>query len=249
MGKFSQWFYNTMYRLTKPDWDTGITPPEVTTAIADFNQPGHALDLGCGTGRFSEALAGFFRTEVIGIDPSAKMLDRAREKKNDQRVQYERGSAEAIPLASDSVDVIFMSMSFHHFSNRTLAARECRRVLRAGGVVFVRTGTREQIQAYPYVPFFPSTRAMIDKLLPNHAELREIFETVGLQLKASQLITQTIAPNWLAYADKLEAGGDSVLSRLSHEEFESGLAAVRNHAMDAGDKPITEPIDLFVFQC
>jgi hypothetical protein len=116
-------------------------------------------------------------------------------------------------------------------------------------VVFVRTGTREQIQAYPYVPFFPSTRAMIDKLLPNHAELREVFETVGLQLKASELITQTVAPNWLAYADKLAAGGDSVLSRLSHEEFESGLAAVRHHAVDARDEPITEPIDLFVFQC
>ena len=30
MSKFSQRFYNFMYRFTKPDWDTGITPPEVT---------------------------------------------------------------------------------------------------------------------------------------------------------------------------------------------------------------------------
>jgi hypothetical protein len=39
-----------MYRFTKPDWDTGVTPPEVTTALDAFTQPGRALDLGCGTG-------------------------------------------------------------------------------------------------------------------------------------------------------------------------------------------------------
>src|SRR5688572_32670683 len=33
----------------------------------------HILDLGCGTGRFSEALAARFNAEVIGLDPSQKM--------------------------------------------------------------------------------------------------------------------------------------------------------------------------------
>jgi trans-aconitate methyltransferase len=36
------------------------------------------LDLGCGTGRFSEALRARFEAEVIGIDPSKKMLEQAR---------------------------------------------------------------------------------------------------------------------------------------------------------------------------
>ena len=35
------------------------------------------LDLGCGTGRFSEALAARFDAEVIGLDPSQKMLELA----------------------------------------------------------------------------------------------------------------------------------------------------------------------------
>src|SRR5688572_4487507 len=96
------------------------------------------LDLGCGTGRFSEALAGSFGADVLGVDPSTKMLERARNKCRDARVRYLRGQAEAIPLQSGSVDVVFISMSFHHFSNRALAARECRRVLRASGSVFVR---------------------------------------------------------------------------------------------------------------
>src|SRR5215216_1739799 len=88
------------------------------------------LDLGCGTGRFSESLAAHFDAEVVGIDPSKKMLDQAQRKRRDCRVRYQSGCGEAIPLDNDSVDLIFMSMSFHHFENKLLAARECRRVLR-----------------------------------------------------------------------------------------------------------------------
>jgi SAM-dependent methyltransferase len=206
------------------------------------------LDLGCGTGRFSEALSVYFKAEVVGIDPSAKMLERAREKQSSGRVQYQRGSAEAIPLPSASVDLIFMSMSYHHFSNRALAARECRRVLRAQGVVFVRTGTREHIQAYPYVPFFPSSRAMLEELLPDRTELRESFERGGFRMTAWEVITQTVAPSWKAYADKLSAGGDSIIARLSREELESGLAGIRCHGAEEVAEAIVEPIDLFVFR-
>ena len=76
------------------------------------------LDLGCGTGRFSEGLANRFGARVVGIDPSEKMLDQARRKRQRNSIHYERGTAEAIPLADGTVDMIFMSMSFHHFRDR-----------------------------------------------------------------------------------------------------------------------------------
>jgi ubiquinone/menaquinone biosynthesis C-methylase UbiE len=205
------------------------------------------LDLGCGTGRFSEPLAAYFNAQVVGIDPSEKMLERAREKRRDDRVEYRLAPAEALPLPSASVDIIFMSMSFHHFRDRLAAARECRRVLRQGGTLFVRTGTREQIPSYPYVPFFQSTAALIEETLPDRSGHCQPFEAAGFRLKAADLVTQTIAPDWDTYADRLAAGGDSILSRLSPEEFESGLAAVRRHAREAAGQEITEPIDLFVF--
>ena len=144
------------------------------------------LDLGCGTGRFSEALSAHFGAAVVGIDPSLKMLEQARTKPHSQQVQYQLGHAEAIALPPQSVDVIFISMSFHHFADRSLVGRECRRVLRDSGVVFVRTGTREQIDSYPYVPFFPSTPSKLIELLPDRAALREPFEAAGFRLVASE---------------------------------------------------------------
>jgi SAM-dependent methyltransferase len=208
---------------------------------------GKILDLGCGTGRFSEALATYFDAEVVGIDPSTKMLAQARNKQRDDRVHYQLGRAEAIPLLSTSVDMIFMSMSFHHFGDRVLAGGECRRVLREPGVAFVRTGTREHVESYPYVDFFPSSRTMLEELLPDRVSVREEFETAGFRMVASEVITQTIANGWGAYADRLAAGGDSVVARLSREELQSGLAALRLHGAKAGHRAIVEPIDLFVF--
>jgi ubiquinone/menaquinone biosynthesis C-methylase UbiE len=206
------------------------------------------LDLGCGTGRFSEGLADRFKADVIGIDPSTKMLEQARQKRRNDRVQYEQGRAEEIPLPSGSVDMIFISMSLHHFRDPLLATRECRRVLREQGWAFVRTGTREQISSYPYVPFFPSSRALLEEVLPDHAGVRDMFEAAGFQTTASAIITQKIAASWESYAEKLSAGGDSVLTRLSRQEFNAGLAAVRSHGTDTVDQAVVEQIDLFVFR-
>lgn len=206
------------------------------------------LDLGCGTGRFSEALAVRFGADVVGIDPSMKMLAQASGKQGEGRVQYQRGRAEAIPLQLHSVDIIFISMSFHHFTDPCLAARECRRVLRKSGRAFVRAATRENIPSYPYVPFFPSTRSMLEELLQDNAGIRKVFEAAGFHMIASGIVMQTIAPTWRAYAEKLSAGADSVLTRLSRKELESGLAQLRSRSVEADPKNVVEPIDLFVFR-
>jgi ubiquinone/menaquinone biosynthesis C-methylase UbiE len=206
------------------------------------------LDLGCGTGRFSEGLAARFNAEVIGIDPSEKMLQLARDKQRDARVQYQHGRAEAIPLPSEWVDLVFMSMSLHHFADPSVSARECRRVLRSNGSVVIRTGTREQIPAYAYVPFFEASRPLLEEIMPASADVLATFEAAGLRMVASQIITQTIASDWTIYAEKLAAGGDSVLARLSRQDFENGLRAARRHAAGDGRGRVTEPIDLFVFR-
>ena len=206
------------------------------------------LDLGCGTGRFTEALAAHFDAKVIGVDPSTKMLEQARAKLRDDRVRYERGAGEAIPVPDKSVDLVFMSMCFHHFEDPRLAARECRRVLRDGGAAFLRAGVHDRIPWYPYVEFFPETRPILDKSLPTKAFVSEVFEAAGFKTAATDLVTQQIAPDYAAYAEKLSVGADSVLVQLPPVTLTAGLEAMRAHATSAPGKPVTEPIDIFVFR-
>ena len=72
------------------------------------------VDIGCGTGRFSEGLAARFGTIVYGVDPSNKMLEQALAKKCDDRVQYMIGRAESIPLPSQSVDMILKILTLQY---------------------------------------------------------------------------------------------------------------------------------------
>ena len=206
------------------------------------------LDLGCGTGRFSEALAVRFDAQVIGVDPSKKMLEQARSKPSDARIRYEPGRGESLPVPDNSVDLIFMSMIFHHFDNPALAARECRRVLRDGGTAFLRAGTRERISSYAYVDFFPQSRPILEECLATKTFVREVFEAAGFRSVTSEVVTQEIAQSYAAYADKLSAGADSVLARLSQHDFDAGMRALRAHAAHSDSEVVVEPIDVFVFR-
>jgi ubiquinone/menaquinone biosynthesis C-methylase UbiE len=87
------------------------------------------VDVGCGTGRFSQPLANRFNARVIGVDPSQKMLEVARRKLQSDRIECRHAVADSLPLTQGSVDIVFMSMVFHHLDDTSAAARECRRVL------------------------------------------------------------------------------------------------------------------------
>jgi ubiquinone/menaquinone biosynthesis C-methylase UbiE len=175
------------------------------------------------------------------------MLEQAQTKLRDQRVRYQVGCAEAILLPNDSVDLVFMSMSFHHFKDRRLAARECHRVLRDGGTALLRTGTRERIPSYPYVEFFPASLPIMEDCLPTEAFVREVFKAAGFCTRSADVVIQEVAADYATYVEKVLSGADSVLAQLSPTEFQSGIDAMRSHAASVSDKPVSEPIDIFVF--
>ena len=50
------------------------------------------VDLGCGTGRYSEPLSVHFQADVIGIDPSEKMLEEARKKSSRNTVIFKQAA-------------------------------------------------------------------------------------------------------------------------------------------------------------
>jgi ubiquinone/menaquinone biosynthesis C-methylase UbiE len=203
------------------------------------------LDLGCGTGRFSQGLASQLDAEVIGVDPSSTMLAQARKNLTRMGVLYASGCAEALPLPSDSVDMIFISMAFHHFTEPKSAAQECRRVLREGGRLCLRTASREQIDAYPYVPYFPASRVLLEERLPSLRFQCDLFESVSLRMQYCGIIMQQIAANTAEYVRKIAARADSILIRLSDADFDAGLQALGSKRPEV---PVVEPIDFVVFE-
>jgi SAM-dependent methyltransferase len=131
----SKIFYNGMYRFTKPDWDTGLTPPEVMTAQAAFTQPGRALDLGCGTGTTSIYLAQH-GWQVTGVDFSPKAIELARDKARRAGVEVDLhlGDVSRLDFLSDPFDLILDIGCLHGLDreSRARCAEQLRRLTRPG---------------------------------------------------------------------------------------------------------------------
>ena len=87
------------------------------------------LDLAAGNGRLTRALIERF-ARVIAVEPHDGM--RARLAAGAPAAEVLAGTAEAIPLASESVDAVFVGTAFHWF-DESRAVPEIARVLRPRG--------------------------------------------------------------------------------------------------------------------
>jgi SAM-dependent methyltransferase len=204
------------------------------------------IDLGCGTGRFAELLAAHLGVQVIGIDPSHKMVEQTRRKPATGKVTYRQGSAEALPLPNDCADLVFMSQVYHHLNHPPAVARECRRVLRQGGFVCIRNSTRET--DFPHRHFFPGLEPLIDSDLPSQRDIERVFAAADFSPVVHRVVTQVVASDWPSFVEKSALRADSFLARLSDDDFHQGMASLRAHGdkIDPGD-PVTEEIDWLMF--
>jgi ubiquinone/menaquinone biosynthesis C-methylase UbiE len=100
-------------------------------------RPGeHVLDVACGTGvvaRFAAERVG--HSTVTGVDINPGMLAVARNAARDAAIEWHEASAEALPLADGTFDVVLCQMGLQFFPDREGALREIWRVLRPGGRV------------------------------------------------------------------------------------------------------------------
>jgi len=99
-------------------------------------RPERVVDLGCGTGLSSFSWRGH-AGQIVGIEPNgdmlAKALEKAEEPGNEADVSFLAGYSNQLPFASQSVDVVTCSQSFHWMEPfGTLA--EAARVLTPGGI-------------------------------------------------------------------------------------------------------------------
>ena len=62
-------------------------------------------------------------------------------------------------------------------------------------------------------------------------------------------MTQVVAATWPEFVSKIALRGYSTVARLSNEDFEAGMAALRSHSPLGGpDREVTEEVDWFVFK-
>jgi SAM-dependent methyltransferase len=90
------------------------------------------LNIGCGTGRSSEYLAGFGEVTSIEHDPFCCQFTEAR-----TGLKIIQASITELPLAADSFDLVCALDVIEHVADDQRAVAEMKRVARPGGVVLI----------------------------------------------------------------------------------------------------------------
>ncbi|MDH4870138.1 malonyl-ACP O-methyltransferase BioC [Pseudomonas sp. BN515] len=106
---------------------------ELLSRLPQGVEPQRWLDLGCGTGYFSRALAERFPAgDGLAVDIAEGMLRHARPLGGARR--FIAGDAEHLPLASGTQQLIFSSLAVQWCADFAAVLAEARRVLQPGGV-------------------------------------------------------------------------------------------------------------------
>lgn len=120
--------------------------------ISPAPRPGERwLDVGCGTADL--ACAAPAAVEVVGVDVAFRWLCLgSRRLAECQRTGgLFAGNGEALPIAADSFDRVFLLGTVEHCEHLSALLREAHRVLRPGGWLHLRTTNRHSLLAEPHV--------------------------------------------------------------------------------------------------
>jgi SAM-dependent methyltransferase len=102
-----------------------------------------AADVGAGTG-ISARLLAERGVEVVAVEPNRAMRDAATPH---PRVTFRDGSAEALPLATGSVDLVLAAQAYHWF-RAVPAVTEMARVLKPGGRLALVWNRRSELEPF-----------------------------------------------------------------------------------------------------
>lgn len=109
-------------------------------ALAAAARPAAVLDLGCGAGHVSFALARGGAGRVIAYDLSQRMLGvvaAEAQARGHPSIETCAGPAEHLPFADAAIDWVVTRFSAHHWLNVRAALSEAARVMKPGGRLIV----------------------------------------------------------------------------------------------------------------
>ena len=168
--------------------------------VAEISPGKRALDIGTGTGNLAlRCLA--LGAEVVGLDPSERMLAEAREKASgypDAAFHQVQEPFLSIPYPDKSFDVVMSTYAYHHIPHRLKpdSVREMIRVLKPGGIWALGDLVFENEKAERKA--LQEHRWLEEEYFVRIEEIQPLFLDLGMDLHAQQFTPVT----WVLWAIK-----------------------------------------------
>lgn len=159
--------------------------------------PGAILDIGCGTGRLLRAAeARFPGAQLSGVDPAPEMVRQARASVGEgSLIRFEQAGAEELPFPDRRFDLVFSTLTFHHWSDQSRAVSEVARVLAPGGrwllADFLATGLMRIVRGLMRMRRFPERESLAAMLAPAGLSVVGERKVRGLHGQVAVLVIAT----------------------------------------------------------
>lgn len=204
------------YNLIAKDFSNARDKPwqEFQFLFNDYLSPGEkVLDLGCGNGRFYEAMKDK-KIEYIGIDSSEELIELA--KIRHPEANFQTANALSLPFSNNYFDKVYSVALLHHIPSQKFREQflnETKRVLKPDGFLFLTVWNLwRRNNICPLVKnsilklfgkskldfrdfFLPIKKHSLFKNFYYHAftrkELEKLVKKTGFQIKKSGLITMS----------------------------------------------------------
>jgi ubiquinone/menaquinone biosynthesis C-methylase UbiE len=209
----------------------------IEALLDDFLERRHlALEVGCGTGHWVERMRAR-ASRSFGLDPSAGMLGKAVDRLGPAGLVL--GRAEALPLRQDTLDRVIAINALHHFTDPAAFAREAARVLRAQGrVAIIGLDVCPDTSWFIY-DHFPRTRSLDMERYPTTEMITQWLQEAGFEdceTRLAHRITLNASARDYLSRNLIGKHVTSQLSLLSDDEYDEGMASIRNAAFQAEER-------------
>jgi len=201
--------------------------------LADVRAATRILEVGCGTGRWLEALARPARW-LTGLDPSREMLNQARMRL--PAIPLLQAAGEHLPLATASFDLVFMVNVLHHLSDPARFFENAHRVLAPDGVVaVVGADPAAPDNAWYIYDYFDGVRELDEARFPNWGQVQRWMAEAGfgpITKSVVHVVDVTFVGDEVFSDAFLAKKATSQLAMLSEDAYQAGIERIRA-AIDA----------------
>ena len=198
--------------------------PEMVTQIlleVSLTKSSLVLDVGCGTGNNTILFATVIPSQVVGLDISLGMLQKAYEKQS--QIPFVQAPADCIPFASNSLDFVYMTEVLHHLPNIPATLHEICRILKSSGSFCIVTQSHEQIDRRMTSRFFPASAAVDKERYPDIDVIEDLLLKAGFSAVNPKEYTYSPVRLGMEYLETVTRRGFSMLHRISKDDYEKGL--------------------------
>ncbi|MCG7599136.1 methyltransferase domain-containing protein [Halomonas sp. McH1-25] len=171
-------------------------------------QAAKVLDLGCGPGHWTARLSRHFGVQAIGLDLALGMLGEARRRYGAQG-RWLCGDAASLPLASQSIDLVFSNLAIQWCRDLPGIFSELHRILAPGGCALINTLAPGTLSEVAHAWSHPHRPAAVERFASSR-QVCLVARQAGFEVRMEQASERFHYPNLTAVMTSIKGVGAQV---------------------------------------